>query len=334
MKAQTTKPVAGVDVGYNYTKAKTAQGEALFRSIIGPAIAISYRSGIGRGVTGYEVARYGRQHFIGELARAQSPNPMTPQSRQRDLEIVVTLALTALAATGARGDMAKLVTGLPVSWYKQDHDALEHALTGHHEIAVDGEVITFDIDAVRVVPQPFGTFFSQIVSDAGSLTDGKLAKGKVAIFDVGGHTTDLALSDSLEFIEKASGSIPVASGAYYDFLGRAISERYRLDLDAPGIEDAARTGEVTLWGKSVRLSDEMIDAALDSVTPDIVEFAKNKWNGDAKTFAAILVSGGAGALFYDRIHAAFPSARLVDGAQMANVVGFYRFGLLLERMGK
>jgi hypothetical protein len=70
---------------------------------------------------------------------------------------------------------------------------------------------------VLVVPQPFGSLFRALLSPTGVLADPDgLAGGRVAVLDIGMHTTDYALADALRYVERRSGSIPVAMARVYE----------------------------------------------------------------------------------------------------------------------
>ena len=189
--------VASIDVGYGRTKAKTANGEATILSMVGPAIRIDYEGMTAAGYNGLTVEIDGRAYFVGQRAAIQSPNPVSPQSRQRDLEIVKILALTALHVAHAPAEISRLVTGLPVAWYYDDKDALREILLGKHILTINGEEITFNIAEVIVMPQPMGTIFLSMLNPNGMLTDPRGISGQiVGTIDIGMYTTDIALIDN------------------------------------------------------------------------------------------------------------------------------------------
>jgi plasmid segregation protein ParM len=325
--------VSSADVGYGYTKAIGPGGEmVIFPSIVGPAIEIAYKADMIPNGRDMVVEFDGRRYFIGEWARLQSPDPVTPQNRDRSLEIVRLLALTALAqVTGGRCD--RLVTGLPVAWYRSDRSDIEEALTGEHTLTLNGVESSIAIARTTVVPQPAGGFFGSIISHDGTLTDShKLARAKVAILDIGMHTTDCVLMDNMTYIDHRSDSIEAAAGEYYALLRREIRDRYKVNLTLRDIEQITQNGNtMTLWGNKVVVDQDIIAHSRAHIAARVIEFARDLWPHDvAKTFDTILVVGGGAALFFDDIRQAFPSAHLAPNPQQANVDGFQRYGLFKE----
>lgn len=323
---------AAADTGYGYTKSVTPAGAACFPSIVGPAIKIAYDTGL-HTQAGMTVTLGDATWFVGQLAELQSPHPIRPQSRQRDLNLVRLLTLTGLAATGLRsGTIERLVTGLPVSWFKDRAD-LVAALTGPAALTYNGEEIEYMIQHVDTLPEPAGTFYAQVLTPGGTLRDPlHLSRNKGAVIDIGHSTTDLLLMSSFQYIEAASKSTPHAAGDFYQALAREINTRYGLEYDANQAETAARAGEVILWGKPTPLPTDMVRACLAPVILGIREYAKDLWkNHEPKEFAAVFVSGGAAPLFVDALREVFPSARLVDDPQTANVRGFWNFAQMQEK---
>jgi hypothetical protein len=74
----------------------------------------------------------------------------------------------------------------------------------------------------------------------------------------------------------------------------------------------------------------MVSACRAPVIQAVREYAKELWP-DAREYAAIFVAGGAAPLFIDALREVFPSARLVDEPQTANVRGFWNFAQMQEK---
>ncbi len=317
--------VIGLDIGYGYTKAVSKDGIATLPSVIGPAVTIKYHddlAGNGRDLT---LEANGKAWFVGQQARLQSPFAISPRARERDPEIVRLLALAALHQVNAGSDTVRLVTGLPVEWYA-DRDKLVRSLTGFHTFAANGQRQAINIASVLVVPQPFGSLFRALLSPTGVLADPDgLAGGRVAVLDIGMHTTDYALADALRYVEPRSGSIPVAMARVYELVRRGITERHSLTLSLQDAEDAARAGQVAVYGRREPVAD-LVANALEGVTQEILGEAVTLW-GDGRDLLAVLVTGGGGPALLERIRTVYPHARLAPNPQTANAEGFYRYAL-------
>ena len=317
--------VIGLDIGYGYTKAVSNTGIATLPSVIGPAVTIKYHddlAGNGRGLT---LEANGKAWFVGQQARLQSPFTISPRARERDPEVVRLLALAAICQMHANGDTVRMVSGLPVEWYA-DRDKLVRTLTGFHNFTANGQHQVINIAGVLVVPQPFGSLFRALLSPAGVLTDPDgLSGGRVAVLDIGMHTTDYALADALHYVEPRSGSIPVAMARVYELVRRGVTERHSLTLSLQDAEDAARAGYVTAYGRREPVAD-LVAGALEGVTQEILGEAVTLW-GDGRDLLAVLVTGGGGPALLERIRAVYPHARLAPNPQTANAEGFYRYAL-------
>ncbi len=317
--------VIGLDIGYGYTKAVSNTGIATLPSVIGPAVTIKYHddlAGNGRGLT---LEADGTAWFVGQQARLQSPFTISPRARERDPEVVRLLALAALCQVNANGNTVRMVTGLPVEWYA-DREKLARTLTGFHNFTSNGQPQVINIAGVLVVPQPFGSLFRALLSPMGVLTDSDgLAAGRVAVLDIGMHTTDYALADALRYVEPRSGSIPVAMARVYELVRRGVTERHSLMLSLQDAEDAARTGFVTVYGRREPVAD-LVASALEGVAQEVLGEAVTLW-GDGRDLLAVLVTGGGGPALLERIRAVYPHARLAPNPQTANAEGFYRYAL-------
>lgn len=317
--------IIGIDIGYGYTKAVSAGRSVTQPSLIGPAVTVKYHSDLISNGHGLRLDFPGQAWFLGELARLQSPFTISPRARERDPELLRVLLCGACYELGVLGGAVRIVTGLPVSWYA-DRAALVQAIAGRYAFAVNGQPVTLDLADVLVIPQPFGALFRVLLNPAGVLVDEeRLARERVAVLDIGTHTTDYAFADQLRYIEPKSGSTPVAMARVYELVRRAIAEEHNLDLNLPEVEEAVRRGYVTLYGQRYPLGD-LATSALDAVAQEILGEARTLW-GDGRDLAAVLVTGGGGLTLLERIKAVYPHARLVPNPQAANAEGFYRYAL-------
>jgi plasmid segregation protein ParM len=315
----------GLDVGYGYTKAKSQQQSATFPSVIGPAVEVKYHNDLIGNGRARSLTSEGEAWFAGENALLQSPFTISPRARERDVEIVRVLTLVALQALSIGNDTVNLVTGLPVAWYDDRQETIDE-LTGDHEYNFDNEDYVCKISQVLVVPQPFGSFFRTIIEPDGRLLDRQnLARRKVGIIDVGTHTTDYAVSNALRYVEHKSGSIDVAMARVYELIQRHIEESSGRVLELQEAEQVVRTGTYRDAGQEIE-ARAIRTSALTSVGRQILGKAAELW-GDGRDLDAILVTGGGGRAFADRIQSEYRQAQLVNSPQMANATGFYRYGL-------
>jgi plasmid segregation protein ParM len=318
--------VIGLDVGYGYTKGKgPGRILALIRSMIGPAVEIKYHNDLIGNGRGLEIELDSGRWFVGDMARLQSPSPTSPRARKRDIDVVRLLMLGAMHRLGVVEGTVRLVTGLPVEWFT-DKDALAAGLRGPHTFTANGEACTVTVSDVVIVPQPFGSFFRSLLAPDGALTDvNGWAKHRVGILDIGMHTSDYALSDSLRYVEPRSGSIDKAMARVYELVREGIAQEYGRDASLQDVEDAVRSGALPHRDGELDIRD-LVAGAREAIGRSVIGQAQTLW-GDGDDLSAVLVTGGGGPFFFEEIREVYPHARLLDDPQRANAEGFYRYGL-------
>jgi plasmid segregation protein ParM len=326
LPATHSNPVVALDIGYGYTKAVWGSQHVVYPSLVGPAVQVKYNTDLGRSNGhGLTLAFNGKARFLGEYAALQSPFTVSPRTRDRDPELLQMLALGACYQLGLTEQRLEMVTGLPVRWYA-DQEQLAATLTGSYEFSANGEPHRLEIAAVKVVPQPFGSLFRVLLNPLGIFVDeDRLAQARVAILDIGTHTTDYAYADRLRYVEPRSGSIPVAMARVYELVQRALAEAYDLELELPDVEAAIQDGHVTRFGEQVDIRP-VYRQAFEAVSGEILAEATTLW-GDGQELMAVLLTGGGAAAFVESVRGVFPHVRQVPHPQLANAIGFYRYGL-------
>ena len=120
---------------------------------------------------------------------------------------------------------AAVVTGLPVSHYTQERVKQIQDLLGqaHNVQTLSGET-SVKVERVKVIPQPFGSYFDLLLNDEGKLKDPEKIRERVGIIDIGFQTTDLALATP-QFVEASSGSLEVGVRSVADQLSRDLGSQ-------------------------------------------------------------------------------------------------------------
>jgi plasmid segregation protein ParM len=327
--------IVGVDIGYGYTKAVGDERQVVFPSVVGKAERIRYENDLRREVApgdvpGIALITEEGDRFVGELALLQSRVQWTLLDRSRvedpSARLLFLAALSELVGEACERHSFRVVTGLPVKWYA-DRDKVVSQLAGRHVVRrINGcqVVHRFSVSDVLVVPQPFGSLFDVILGPEGHIVNEPLARGRLAIIDVGTFTTDYVLVDALRYVEQGSGTIATAMAKAYALVGRSILDALGLDLSMHRVDHAIRRGYVTLFGEE-RAIDWLVRPVLDAVSAEILAQAATLW-GDGRDLEAVLVTGGGAITLGERIRARYPHATVLEHAPMANVTGFLKYG--------
>ncbi len=324
----------GLDIGYGLTKAAADTGKRVcFESRVAPAEFIRFQVDIGavtplNGLTLYDTEE--GPLFIGELASKQGRPGAVRSPRDRDRvndPIVMQLAGAAFAMLlpGVEHARVRVVTGLPVAYYRDAH-TLSQRLLGKHPILLEGRSLTVEVEEVLVVPQPFGALLSLILDERGRMKTHALdlVEGRVAVLDIGQQTTDLILVEGLVYIEARSGSLEVGVSTAIDMIRKVLLDDYRVSYEAHEVEQALRRGWLVIDGKKHAL-DGLASERLDPIARSIEAQARTLWN--LSTLTALVLAGGGALALKPWLAPRFPQAIYAPNAAMANADGFLRYGL-------
>jgi hypothetical protein len=324
----------GLDVGYGDTKAVADNGhKTLFESKVAPAEFIRFQANVGapvkvKGLTLHDTAE--GTVWIGELATRQGrPGAVRgPRDRDRVTDPITTHladAAFAMLLPGIEYARVRVVTGLPVAYYRDAHHLAQHLL-GTHSILLDGHSLTVEVEDVLVVPQPFGALLSLILDERGKMTTDavKLVEGRVAVLDIGMHTTDMILVEGLEYIEARSGSIEVGVSTAIDMMRKVLLDDHRVSYEPHELEVALRRGWLVIDGEKQRLNSLATDR-LDPIARAIESQARTLWN--ISTLTAIVLAGGGALALKPWLAKRFKQAIYAPDAAMANATGFLLYGL-------
>lgn len=326
--------IIGLDVGYGYVKAICESGKSVcFPSLVAPAEFIRFRADVGpqaavNGLTLHDTSE--GELFVGELAARQGrPGAVrSPRDRDRVADPIVThLANAAFAQLLPETIHARVrvVTGLPVDYYRDAHQLVEH-LRGQHVIKLDWRSQVIEVEEVRVVPQPFGALLSMLLDDQGKLKveSSHLAQERVGVLDVGTHTTDLLLVDGLEYIEAGSGSLEVGVSTVLEMLRKVLLDEYRISYASHELEAAIRRGWLMIEGHKTSLNG-LASEHLSVIAQSIEAHTRTLWN--IGTLSAVVLAGGGALALREWLEPCFNQAIYAPDATMANANGFLRYGL-------
>jgi len=319
----------GIDVGYYAVKAVSGNRRVMFPSITGtPDKARFSLNG-----NSASIVLVSPQHVqVGEGAVAQSRFLNRREDRGWiESQEWHTLALAALSElTSAKLAELRLVSGLPVAFFKGDKDAVRDRLLGNHKLQREGRhAQTLRVVDCRVIPQPFGALLTATLDNRGRIIDRALATGTVGIIDVGGKTTNLLSVNKLAEISHETESVSAGAWDAVRAVRAWLSEHCPdLDLRDHQVMDAIIARQVRYYGAPVDLAS-MVEATLEPLANQVLAVASQLWNSGA-ALEAVLVSGGGALLLGPYICKHFRHARVVDDPVFANATGFWRFAQRLE----
>ena len=131
--------VLGVDIGFGFTKATNGRETPVFKSVVGDAPEATFGDALipSKNLLGRHIAINGELFYIGELAEQQSRGRgYSLDPTQFLAKYAKTLALSAVAPLADSAVPIRLVTGLPVSFFRKHKDALTQLLQQRHVFLV------------------------------------------------------------------------------------------------------------------------------------------------------------------------------------------------------
>lgn len=322
--------IRSIDLGYGSVKAISPARQIEFPSAIGTFRPVRFTSGMenaelqDRLCVEFESKRY----FVGSIAFLQG-NPRATLNKERFTSSEgLALLMAALALLSINQvEEVKLIAGLPVNEFAGLKTKYREALLGQHYIQLidpegkEGDFYRFDIDDVKILPQPMGSLFDAVLDDAGGLADKGLAGGRLACLDIGKHTTDLALVDALNFVDKSSTSYNDL-GLFESFKEISLALKgVGYDIPPDNLEPYIR-GNRTLPGLP-----QIKEQAFASLAERIVSRVVNTWP-DLWSFDRVYISGGGAEVVGSYITEALETDKAIinTNATMTNCRGFYKYG--------
>lgn len=234
----------------------------------------------------------------------------------------------SLINAGYGGCNIRLVTGLPVAdYYMDDERDGEHIEAKKENLkkavtASSGEPMPV-IGEVRIGCQAVAAWFDYVLDD--NLKQVNDSKGRVAIVDIGGRTTDIAVVIGGAAIDHASsGTANIGVLDVYKTFHKELRKFFGIKTEFPleQIDIAVRTGKMKLWNKEQDVS-EIVEGVVREHESQIAREVERRI-GSAANLAAVVFVGGGSALFRS-IAGRFPNGHMPDDPEFSNAKGLYKY---------
>jgi plasmid segregation protein ParM len=330
----------GLDIGYGVVKVVTDDSAFAFPSVMGHAREIKFQQDtIQQKYPGDQISDDEGTWFVGDLALAQLPpgellrlrgrtaNEKTMGNTFRQRLAKVAFGMLVVGVWGRDVIHLRISAGLPVD-HMRDAADLKEALLGQHLIKTDSCEVIANVTDVIVMPQPYGSAYSQMLTPNGEINIYHTYM-RTGIVDVGTYTVDIALDDDGEFVDSESGSVEGGVSIAQERISAMLERDYREKMPYKIIEQVLRTGIFTASGKPIDYSDE-VEEALSPLRSATVNLMSEKWQRGT-TVDVIYLSGGGAELVYEQVVEAFPQTKLVPEAQMANARGYLYYANFANR---
>ncbi len=292
----------GIDIGFGFTKATDGKNNVIFKSIFGDAEEYQFFANFGDNspVNHIHVSFNGKSYFIGELAEQQSSVlNFTLDQENLVTDFVRLLALTVAGMFMKDDDISSepinIVSGLPIGYFKQNHERFNEILTGQHSItfhSYNGKKITkeININQVHMIPQPLGTALNLLMDDNGQIINQELANQKIGVVDIGFRTTDFTIVDHLRYIDRGSRTLDKGISNGFSILANKLREKCGVNVELYRLYEAAENGLIKMRGRGynfIKMRDQIYSQLVRSITSDIDRLWTDDWDIDT-----IVLTGG------------------------------------------
>ena len=329
--------ILAADIGFGYTKATDGRQFQVFKSIVGEANPIQFAESLlpSQAAQPRHFVVGGEEVFIGELAETQSRGRgFTLDHAQFIAKYARTLALAGLTPYAEHGDPIRLVTGLPISFFRKYKDALTTLLQQRHTVTVvqangTREDKSVYIEKVRVVPQPFGSLFNLMLDGNGKALNQRFVTDKIGVIDIGFRTTDFTISDKTRYSERGSLSTDSGMSVAYNAIANLLHEKSGTQVELYRLYEAVTRGVIKIKGQKYDLT-ALAQHAYSQLATRIATEANRLWADDWDLDAIVITGGGGAALapfLQPQIEGeVLPMPSDVD-ARLNNVMGYWKYGV-------
>jgi len=328
--------LCAVDDGYAQTKvfADPVTGDEPVRFSCRSSItlgrhALGSLSGDGEGIGLYQTEE-GLQYTVSDMVKSDNLQfdgfHTSPVNR--------VLVNHALIEAGFGGKPVVLWTALPVGdfYHGADRNAgainrkvanLRRRVTG----IIPGAGDPPELVDIKVGCQAVAAALDFCLND--DLTERHADVSRVAVVDIGGRTTDIALIiNGGTFVPSRSGTENVGVLDVHRNLSRLVQERFETsdDYSTDFIDRCLRSGTARLWRRDHDIADLIARAVEEPRERMAAMIARTL--GSASDVDVILFVGG-GASLFSGIEKNFPNGEIAADPEFANARGLYKYARLM-----
>lgn len=331
--------VIGADIGFGYTKATDGRQFQIFKSVVGEATAIQFTESL------LPVQAQNPRHFVigddavfvGELAETQSRGRnFTLEPAQFIGRHAATLALAAVTPLVDDNDPVRLVTGLPISFFRKYKDALTTLLQQRHAVVTvlpngEREEKSVYIEKVRVIPQPFGSLFNLMLNEVGKPAQQRFISEKIGVIDIGFRTTDFAVADRTRYSERGSLSTDSGMSVAYGAIAALLHEKSGVQVELYRLYESIGRSTIKIHGQRYDLTT-VVRQAYTQLAQRIAAEANRLWADEWDIDAVVLTGGGSAALspyLMPLLRGEVLPLPPDQDARLNNVRGYWKYGLHL-----
>jgi plasmid segregation protein ParM len=296
--------VLGIDIGFGFTKATNGHETVIFKSIFGDASEIQFWADFGESspTDHIHVTIDGKSYFVGDLAEQQASVLNFTLDQERLISDYVRIfALTVAGLFYNKNNSTinvpiNVVSGLPIGYFKHNHERFNEILTGHHRVTYhshNGNKSTREIyiNKIRMLPQPLGSILNELMDNDGRIVNEELATKKVGVVDIGFRTTDFTILDHLRYIDRGSRTIDTGISKGFSVISSKLREKCGVSVELYRLYKAVEEGTIKMRGHGFSF-EKIRDQVYSQLAANIANELDRLWADDWDIDTIILTGGG------------------------------------------
>ncbi|MGL5895466.1 MAG: hypothetical protein ACRCZN_00585 [Lactococcus lactis] len=319
-----TNTVSLFSQGEDYPVFKTEVND-FEENYFGPQLRdIGYEENWSRSI-GYGLRRYKTENFQAMLSYALGLSFMDEGAGTYEVNIVTGLPTTDAGDPRLTDDT-------------ESKRCIINYLKEEQSIIINDKTYIIKVGEVQVLPQYFGLLVDRAFNKDLTIADEDIINKKNAVLDLGGGTTlgDVAIGLSIKGGQQFnidSGVSDVISG-----IGNAIAQEHGININSNNVimdmikSRSEEAGYKYSPGNANYVYDvtPQIKEGRKQYTRKIKNLIQSKILHPEELSNIIIGGGGANLIYMEDIEKEYPEAVLADESELANVRGYYKFGLIKE----
>lgn len=247
----------------------------------------------------------------------------------------------ALHLAGLGGKNVVITTGLPVRHYykysgineeliKKKKKNLLSSSDGGNISSLDGlelpRIVKHHVIAEGIAA--WIDFVTNISPDGEIHYDMDLIKERIAVVDIGGRTTDVAVIKDWDLDPERSTTLDAGMLSVHEIIRGIIKEEYDADIDDEQVYNAVQTNTVKVFGKKEDIT-KIVDKAKTEVLGRIYNETQRKV-GKGGDLQYVLFVGGGSEVFRDQLSGWYKKNGIISPNPLyANGIGMAKCSMLM-----
>ena len=229
-----------------------------------------------------------------------------------------------------------IITGVPTNDFnKEAVKAIINVLNGDHNVTVNDESLNIRVKEVKVIPQPVGTVYNEVLDYEGYVKQESYLDEHITIVDIGGGT--ILIDTLLNMNLSDTGRTQKESGAYkiYEMVANNCIKDNIHGISSSDVEKIIRnsSGDQYYFKPNKNESFDItkyVKKAKIKYTRELINTINTSLKGTSNIDTFLFTGGGANLINHEEILHVYKHAIFVKNSEIANVNGFYKFGVAAQ----